>query len=205
MWELLEAIETTSFSLWVREARTVFAYPTFIAFHSFGMAFLVGTSAGIALRALGFASGIPIAPLEKFFRVIMIAFWVSFVAGTVLFLIDGRYFLSMPAFYIKLVTIAAAVVSTRLLRIWMFGDPASRNTGILSMKTKVAAVATLFFWATAIAVGRVTAYEPFIQRQTAVADVIFTVVMLAAGLAAFRLFASIKKSLRRTNPLATSH
>ena len=67
MWELLEAIENTGFATWVREAPTVLAYSTVLACHTFGMAFLVGLSGMIALRALGFARALPLAPMGKFF------------------------------------------------------------------------------------------------------------------------------------------
>lgn len=201
MWEFLELLENSGFAVWVREAQTVFAYPTLIAFHSFGMAFLVGTSVGIALRTLGFASGLPMAPLEKFYRVIWIAFWVNAVSGTVLLLIDARNFLTMPAFYIKLLAIAAAVTTMWLLRSCLFGDLASLDTGSVPKKAKMLAGAALAFWAIAIAAGRVTAYDPFIQRETAIAVLILTAVMLVAGYTAFRFLAT-KKSLRRVRPAA---
>ncbi len=81
MWEVLEAIENSGFATWVREAPTVLAYSTVLAFHTFGMAFLVGLSGMIALRALGFARALPLAPMGKFFPLIFVGFWVNAATG----------------------------------------------------------------------------------------------------------------------------
>ena len=67
MWEFLEALQNSSFSVWVRESDTL-AYSTILALHTFGMSFLVGLSTMIALRVLGFAASQPLAPNEKVFR-----------------------------------------------------------------------------------------------------------------------------------------
>jgi hypothetical protein len=81
MMELLASIENSGFATWVREAPSVLAYPTVLALHTFGMAFLVGTNAAIDLRILGVAPGLPLAPMERFFRVMLLGFWVNAVSG----------------------------------------------------------------------------------------------------------------------------
>ncbi len=50
----LEFLETNSLAVWLSQSTSIFAYPTLLAFHTFGMAFLVGISTGIALRMLVF-------------------------------------------------------------------------------------------------------------------------------------------------------
>ena len=67
MWQILESLENSGFATWIRETPTWTGYSTVLALHTFGMAFLVGLSAMIALRVLGFARGLPLAPLGKFF------------------------------------------------------------------------------------------------------------------------------------------
>jgi len=180
-------LENSSFATWVRDSTSIFAYPTILAFHTFGLAFVVGTSAGIALRTLGFAPGLPLAPLEKFFRVMWLGFWVNASSGVVLLLIDATNFLTMPDFYIKLLAIAGAVASMRWLRATVFGDPASVDTRPVPMKGKILAGTSLTCWAVAVAAGRVTAYDGFIQRETAAAILILTVVLLVAGYIGARL------------------
>lgn len=187
MMSFLEFLENSGFAIWVREANTVFAYPTVLALHTFGMIFLVGISAGIALRTLGFAPGLPLAPLERFFPLMWLGFWVNVVSGVVLLLIDARHFLTVPDFYIKMLAIAFAVTSVRLLRTSVFDKAASVDTRPVPMKGKILAGTSLLFWVVAITAGRLTAYDGFIQRETAVAVLILTVVMLIARYIAVRL------------------
>ena len=91
MWDVLEVHRKQRLSTWVREAPTVLAYSTVLAFHTFGMAFLVGTerhdrAAGPGLRPRACRS----APMEKFFRLIFVGFWVNAATGVVLTMLAAR-------------------------------------------------------------------------------------------------------------------
>jgi len=176
MWEVLEAIENSGFATWVREAPTVFAYSTVLALHTFGMAFLVGFSSIIAVRVLGVARSLPLAPLEGVFPVIILGFWVNAVSGVVLTMLAARSLLSNPDFYIKLTAIAFALVCLQRLKGHAFGahDAASSPAG------KRWAVGLLACWFVAVLAGRLTAYSNFVRKQSAVAVVVATVLLLAA-------------------------
>ena len=52
MMEILAAIEASGFAMFVKESNT--AYVATLAWHSIGMAFLVGISGATALRVLAF-------------------------------------------------------------------------------------------------------------------------------------------------------
>ena len=47
---ILESMENSGFSVWVREANTPFAYPSVLALHTFGLILLVGFSSALAMR-----------------------------------------------------------------------------------------------------------------------------------------------------------
>lgn len=188
--EFLEFLENNGFAIWLRESDSVLAYPTLLAFHTFGMGFLVGISSGIALRTLGFASGLPMAPLEKFFRAINISFWISAVSGALLLMLDARTFLVMPDFYIKLLAIAVALVSLRLLRRRLLGDSVNLDRRPVPAEGKMFAGVILTGWAVGITAGRLTAYDWFVGRQTVVAVVIVAVMMLVVGYIAVRVWGS---------------
>lgn len=190
MWEFLETIENSGFSTWVREAPTVLAYSTVLAFHTFGMAFLVGLSAMIALRALGFARGLPLAPMEKFFPLIIVGFWVNAVTGVVLTMLAARSLFANPDFYVKLAAIAGAIVSLRMLRTGLFGDGKDLNAGPVPLNTRIAAVAMLVFWAVAVTAGRFTAYSAYVRSQSAWAVLIAAFLMLLVRHVAARVFSS---------------
>ena len=180
MVELLASIENSGFATWLREANTVLAYPTVLAMHTFGMAFLVGPNAAIDLRILGIAAGLPLGPMERFFRLMWLGFWLNAASGVVLLSLTPLTFLTTPVFYIKLAAIAAAVVNLRLLRSRVFGNRANLDTRPVPMEGKILAGTSLTFWTVAIFAGRVTAYKGFIQRQTALALLIAIAMVLLA-------------------------
>jgi len=186
--EILNFLEDSSLVIWLRESPSILAYPTLLAFHTFGMAFLVGTSAAIALRLLGFAPSVPLAPLRKFFPVMWLGFAISAVSGTLLLILDAKKFLTMPAFYIKMLGIASALIIMRLLLTRVLSAEAVVDTGPVPRKAPVLAGAVLISWAVAIAAGRVTAYPLFVGWQTAAAVLVLTAVLLVGGYVVVRLW-----------------
>ena len=201
MWEILQSIEFSRFSTWVREGELVLGYTTTLALHSFGMAFLVGLSAMVALRVLGVAPSLPLAPLDRFFPLMWISFWVNAVTGVVLFSLAPTSLVTNAVFGIKMVFVAAAVASVRLLRTNVFGDPATLDTRPVLTKNKALAAASLALWIVAITAGRLTAYPIWIVPQQALA-VLIVVVMLIAGCIAARL-SRLNRSARQAR-LVTS-
>jgi hypothetical protein len=188
--ELLEFLENNSFAVWLSETPSVFAYPTVLVFHTFGMAFLAGTSSAIALRLLGFASGVPLAPLRKFFPVMWLGLAMSAMSGALLLMIDATRFLTMPTFYIKILAIVAAVTIMCLLRTSVFSDRASADAGPVPRKYQVLAGAVLISWTVAVGAGRVTAYLPLTGWKTAAAVLVLAAVLLAGRHIALRLWST---------------
>jgi len=186
--EILNFLENNGLAIWLRESPSILAYPTLLAFHTFGMAFLVGTSVAIALRLLGFASSVPLAPLRKFFPVMWLGFAISVVSGTLLLILEAERFLTMPAFYIKLVGIAAALIIMRLLLTRVFNAQTVVDPGPVPRKAKVLAGAALISWMVTISAGRVTAYLPFVGWQTAAAVLVLTAVLLVGVYFVMRLW-----------------
>ena len=147
MWDGSEAIENSGFSTWVREAPTVLAYSTVLALHTFGMAFLVGLSGMIALRALGFARALPLAPMEKFFPLIFVGLLGQRRDGNRPDDAGCEEPAVQPGLFVKLTAIAGAIVSLRMLRDGLFREGAMLDTGLCRLKTRIVAVAMLVFWA----------------------------------------------------------
>ncbi len=184
--EFLDFFENSALSIWLRESPSVLAYPTLLAFHTFGMAFLVGTSTAIALRLLGFASSVPLAPLRKFFPLMWLSFSISLASGALLLMLDARLFLTMPAFLLKLAAIVAALMIMRMIRVRLQSDWVGVDTGPVTKKIKILAGSVLICWAIAITAGRVTAYVSFIGWQSAAAVLVAAVVLLAGRYIAVR-------------------
>jgi hypothetical protein len=66
MMEFTQFIDNNFIVFWLRESTSIFAYPTLVAFDSFGLVLLVGITTGVSLRTFGFASKLPLAPSDRF-------------------------------------------------------------------------------------------------------------------------------------------
>lgn len=179
--EILQSLQDSAFATWVRESPSLLAYQLFITLHTIGLAVIVGASVGISLRILGVAAGLPLAPMEKYYRFMWIGFWISAFSGLVLFITEPIKFLGIPVLYIKFLALALALVFMQKIRAQVFGDPRALADDVASAKGKTLAAATLAAWGVAILAGRVTSYEPYIQVQTTAAVLIVAVVLGIVG------------------------
>ncbi len=196
MTALLEWLENTSVSTTLRDSPNVFLYPTILAFHTLGLAFFVGISSAIALRVLGVAPDLPLAPFRKFYPVMWVGFFFNAVSGTLLLLIEPTKFLTMTDFYVKLAAIAGAVYCNRQLYLRRFRHPRLVDPRPLPMADRVLAVAILFLWVAAITAGRLTAYDdPHAQRQTALGTALITVALLAVGYVSVKAWRAIRSAV----------
>jgi hypothetical protein len=181
MRPMLDALENTWLSTMLRDSPNVFLYPTILAFHTLGLAFFVGISTAIALRILGVAPDIPLAPFKKLYPLMWLGFFFNAVSGLLLLIIEPTKFLTMVDFYIKLLAIAGAVYCNRWLYVRRFRSPVDAEPPVLASE-RFAAAAILCFWAAAITAGRLTAYDDVhAQWQTALGTLIVGAALLAGG------------------------
>jgi len=204
MTPLLEWLEQTAISTTLRDSPNVFLYPTILAFHTLGLAFFVGISSAIALRLLGVAPGLALAPFRKFYPVMWIGFLFNAVSGVLLLIIEPTKFLLMVDFYIKIAAIAAAVYFNRRLYVRRFSNLSTADAPI-SRGDKAVATAILVLWGVAITAGRLTAYDSAnTQWQTALGTLIVSAALLVAGYTAIKLYRLIRSTVWRqeARPLA---
>lgn len=154
--DFLVWLENSAFVNWL--IATTWVYPWVISFHSIGMGFLVGVIFVIALRVLGVGS-FAIAPLERFLLVVRIAFGVSLVTGTLLFVLDAQHFFESPTFRVKMLLIVIGAITGLILNRRVFGN-GGLGTGPAPTSVRVLAAVALVSWAGAIVAGRLTAYLP---------------------------------------------
>jgi hypothetical protein len=153
----LRLIEQSSFSQWVVGSSSVFAYPSILLLHTIGMGIVVGISAGIDLRILGLAPALPLAPMEKYFPVLWVGFWINAVTGVVLLAADATTKFTNLDFYVKMVFIALALVTLRMIRMQVFRDPLIDKKPP-SSNAKLLAVMSIICWVGAITSGRLLGY-----------------------------------------------
>src|SRR5207302_1163955 len=119
---------------------------------------------------LGVAPGVPLAPLKKFVPIMWLGFVANAASGVLLLLIEPTKFLTMLDFYIKLLAIAGAVISSRLLFRRRLRQAENAATKPLPASDKLLAGTVLTLWGAAITAGRLTAYDSVkVQWKTAVA------------------------------------
>jgi hypothetical protein len=158
MMQFLTWLEQTGFSIWVRESPSLFAYPMILFLHTAGLAFLVGPSIVIGSRILGFPRILPLAPLERFYPIMWIGFWVNAISGVFLLVSDATTKFTNWDFYVKLSFIIVAVIALQMLRGRAFRDPARNGAALLPTTARALAIIILVCWSGAIFAGRLMAY-----------------------------------------------
>src|SRR5213593_3142045 len=116
MMDILRTIEQSNFSQWVVGSSSVLAFPSILLLHTIGMGVVVGISAGIYLRILGLAPALPLAPLERFFPLLWVGFWVNAVTGVMMLVADATTKVTNPDFYVKMGCISLAIVIQQMIR-----------------------------------------------------------------------------------------
>jgi hypothetical protein len=156
MEEFLLRLQDSDFGVWVSSAPTLLAYPTILMLHTVGLALVVGPAAVLDIRVLGYGSRMPMSSLSGVFRVMWIGFLINASTGLALFVSEADEKGMKWIFWVKLMSIATAlIVTSRLKRAVYGGTP---NTGAVSAGARGLAVASLVLWFGAIASGRLMAY-----------------------------------------------
>jgi hypothetical protein len=153
----LRSIEDSSFSVWMRESDSPFAFYLVLLFHTFGLSLLVGANALVDMRLLGFFQSIPIAPLKRFFRIMWIGFWINATTGALLLISYPTKALTNPVFYTKLVIIGFAIWILMKLEKEVFTGTAAPQADMIARGATLAKW-SLALWVGAISAGRLLAY-----------------------------------------------
>ena len=157
MTEFFKFLEQTEFSQWVRDAPTIWAFPTILVLHTIGMAIVAGGSAMLSLMVLGFWPAAPIRPFARVFPYLWVAFGVNAITGTMMLVADATNKLTSLDFYIKMALVFAGMIVLIRMRRQIFEDPQLDQVP-LSAGTKMLAWASLACWFGAITAGRLLAY-----------------------------------------------
>jgi hypothetical protein len=154
--DILNSIEQSQFSIWVRESSSIWAFPTVLFLHTLGMSMVAGGNAAIDLVLLGIWPKTPVKPLERLYPVMWWGFWINAVTGTVLLMQDATAKLSNPDFYVKMVFVFTGVAVLKIMRGKVFKDP-ELDRAPVSGTAKRLAWASLVCWFGAIMAGRLLA------------------------------------------------
>jgi hypothetical protein len=155
--EFFTFLEQSGFGQWVRDAPTIWAFPTILVLHTIGMGIVAGGSAMISLMVLGFWPAVPIKPFARMFPWMWVAFWINAVTGTMMLVADATNKLTSLDFYIKMALVFAGMIVLIRMRRQIFENPQLDQVP-LSSNAKVLAWASLACWFGAITAGRLLAY-----------------------------------------------
>lgn len=160
MSDFFATLEGLPVSTWVRESNSIWAYPTMLTLHTLGLALLVGASAALDLRVLGWGQALALADLRPLFRWMWIGFWVNALSGVVLLAADATTKAAAPMFLIKLGFVAVGVVVMAAQRRAAFAPLLRQGYGghAFTGRDKSLAAVSLAVWLVAIAAGRLMAY-----------------------------------------------
>jgi hypothetical protein len=150
------SLQNSAFTEWFLGSDSIWTYPTVLTLHTVGMAILVGASFVIHLRVLQVAGSIPLRRLQPLYRFVWIGFAINLLSGLTLFVTEAADRIVDPVFYVKMVSIAAAlwlgaVVKHRAID---RADAPEVTTG----SSRSMAAASLALWTIAIVAGRLMAY-----------------------------------------------
>jgi hypothetical protein len=163
MTNLLEWLQATGIATFVRESPSIFAYTLVLSLHAMGLAIVVGVNTAIALRLLGIAASIPVAPLIKLFPVMYVGFTVNAISGSLLFMASATTMGTSVMFLSKMIFVVLGFISMELLRANVFSEEAVLEKGSLPPKAKLFAMFSIACWGAAIVSGRLTAYPSFVS------------------------------------------
>ncbi len=157
MTAFLDSIQNSGLGDWVRDAPTIWAFPTILFLHTFGMAIVAGGSAMLSLMLLGFWPAVPMRPFARIFPWLWVAFGVNAVTGTLMLVADATAKLTSLDFYIKMALVFAGFFLLVRMRRRIFENPQLDQVPIPG-GAKMLAWASLACWFGAITAGRLLAY-----------------------------------------------
>lgn len=156
--DLLQSINDTAFSSWIRESDSLFAYPAFITLHTAGLAVLVGINAVANALILTSSPRRDIAPVARFFPVMWAGFAINAVTGVALVAADATTMALNPVMWVKFGFVIAAVVVLRRIQHHVLSPARAADPRPVDGTGRALAVASFVCWFGAIAAGRLTAY-----------------------------------------------
>ncbi len=157
MHQFLVSLENLAFSQWVKDAPTIWAFPTILIVHTLGMSIVAGVSAIISLVVLGFWPAVPIKPFARAFPLLWFGFGINAVSGSMMLIADATTKLTSLDFYIKMAFVFAGLYVLIRMRRQVFEDP-QLDKAPVSGHAKLLAWASLACWFGAITAGRLLAY-----------------------------------------------
>ena len=153
---MLDWLDATSLSTWLKESPSIWALPTILTLHTTGMAILVGASYLLDLRVLGVGPKVPLSEYRWVFPTLAVGLVVNIVTGILLFLKNPATWGTAIPFFVKMVLVIASVATLVPMRsLVLQGGGGQRE---VSSNKRLLAIASIVVWTGAVTAGRLLAY-----------------------------------------------
>jgi len=130
-----------------------------LAFHSVGLAMIVGVMMVVSMRLLGVAKGISVAALPRLVTIGWWGFWINAISGVTLFFGEANKMFGNTTFRWKLFLIFVGMTSTYIMNKTVLKPAAAGDLGKLtSSSAKRQAIFSIMIWLAVIITGRMIAY-----------------------------------------------
>jgi hypothetical protein len=135
-------------------------YPAVEVGHILGFVMLVGAAAMFDLRLLGLSRGVSVQALARHLLPwARVGLGLAAPTGLLLFISDAATVAYNPAFQVKLLLIALAILNTVVFHHWTARSMASWDVGKPTpIGARLAGVVSLALWSAVVAGGRLIAY-----------------------------------------------
>jgi hypothetical protein len=155
MHEFYNWVESTDFSIWVRESGSLWSYPIILTLHTAGLGILVGFNWAVDLRLLGFASYVPVKSMERFFPIMWWGFWINLVSGIVLLIADATTKMTSWVFGVKMIFVILGMIVLRMIQTKVYE---SKDLKAVPVGARTLAGISVACWVLATTAGRLMAY-----------------------------------------------
>jgi hypothetical protein len=155
--QLMMWVEQLSYSTWIRESNSLWAFPMFLFAHTLGMSIVAGGAAMISMALLGLWPNTSLRPLDRLYPYMMVGFALNAFTGLSIFMKDATVYSRNLDLYLKLLFIAVGMILLFRIRRTVLRAPDVDNRP-LPPAARILAWATLFCWLGAIVTGRLIAY-----------------------------------------------
>lgn len=151
-------LETSALAIAMRQWQWL--YPIVEILHILGFVMVVGGGFFFDLRLLGLGRGLPVSALAAHLLTwARLGFGLVVPTGFMMFAAHATEFASNPAFRLKLVLIAAAVINAGAFHQWPFKSVGRWDVAAATPAwAQMAAALSLVLWTGAICCGRLLAY-----------------------------------------------
>lgn len=152
---MLNWLDATALSTWLKESPSVWAFPTVLTLHTTGMGVLVGASYVLDLRLLGIGQNVPLSGYRWVFPTLAVGLCVNIITGVLLFIKDPIHWGTAIPFLFKMGLVIASVATVMPMRSLVLGSGTERE---VSSNMRLLAIASILAWTGAITAGRLLAY-----------------------------------------------